>query len=164
LFHAAGQFVRVPVGEPGQPNQIEELPGPVGAFAAGHALGFQAELHIGLCGAPRQQRVLLEHDPPVQARPGHRRPVEEDLTGRGLAKAGQQVQQCGLAAATGPDQDQELTTVDVEADAVQGGHPPASRREDLPDTLEADLRGHGRSPRCSSSTAAGCRPRYGPAP
>src|SRR5205085_10973070 len=118
----------------------------VGALAAGDAFGLQAELHVGLCRAPRQQRVLLEHDAPVQAGAGHRCPVDEDLPRRGRAEAGQQVQQRRLAAAAGPDQDQELSTVDLERNVVQRGHPATAGREGLSDTLKADLRGHRWSP------------------
>src|SRR6266545_4656502 len=61
LLHAAGQLVRVPVGEPGQPHQVQELPRPVPAGAPRDPLALQPELHVGLCGAPGEQGVLLEH-------------------------------------------------------------------------------------------------------
>src|SRR6266704_1362034 len=93
LLHPAGQLMRVPVGEAGQPDQRQEMPRPLAALPPRYPLALQPELHIGLCGAPREQGILLEHDAPVQARAGHRPAVEEDLPRGRPAEPTHQVEQ-----------------------------------------------------------------------
>src|SRR5205814_8834744 len=114
--------------------------------APGGALERQPERDVGLGGRPRQQRVLLEDDTPVKAGPGDRRPVDEDLPGRGRGQPAQQIQQRRLTAAARPDQRQELSTVYVEGDVLQRDHLTAPGAEHLPHALETDLRGHFPSP------------------
>src|SRR6266511_2213485 len=138
--------LRVQLGEPGQPHQDQELPRLVPAGAPRDPLALQPELHVGLCGAPGEQGVPLEHHAPVQARSGHRPPVEQDLSRGRLAQPGQQVQQRGLAAAARADQDQKLSTVDVDADVGQRGHLNAATGEHLADPAQTDLRGHRAPP------------------
>ena len=80
LLHAAGQLVRVAVGEAGEADELEHLAGAARArLRRPTALDLEAELDVGLRGAPGEQRVLLEDDAAVEARAGDRLAVEQDL-------------------------------------------------------------------------------------
>ena len=116
----------------------------------------QADGDVGRCRAPGEQRVLLEDDGAVLARPGHFLAVHEDLPGVGPGKPGEQVQERGLAGAAGPDQGEELAGGDVQAEVIEwpsgrtaslrrrlpGPLPAAGRCEFLGDVPEADFGCH----------------------
>ncbi len=136
--------MRVAVGEAGEADQVEVVRDQVGAFRAGQALGLQSERDVAGGGAPGQQRVLLEDDAPVQAGPGDRAAVDENLPGGGGGQPAEQVEQGGLAAAAGADDDQELAGAYAEGEVVERGDRTAATtpaREDLAHPVEADLVG-----------------------
>src|SRR4029450_2129266 len=61
--------------------------------------------------------------------------AEPDLAAVGCVEAGDQPQEPRLAAPGGPEQREQLAVADLEARAVDGGHPP----EPLEDVEQPDL-------------------------
>ncbi|GAA2082693.1 hypothetical protein GCM10009801_42630 [Streptomyces albiaxialis] len=113
--------MRVPLLEAVEADEGEELPCPFRPFAPRYADGLQAELDVAARGAPGQQGVLLEDGAPVVAGPRHGHAVDQDAAGCGPGEPAEQVEQRGLAAAGGADEDRELAGRDVQVDAVEGG-------------------------------------------
>jgi hypothetical protein len=115
LTHPTGQLVRTPVREPGQVDQIDQLQCALPAFGTSDAAQAQRELDVALCGQPREERGVLEQQ---RRFPGS----DVDSSSRRLVEAGDQLQQCALAAARSPDEADELVTLDVQRHAVEREH------------------------------------------
>jgi hypothetical protein len=132
---------RVAVLEAGQADEREVLTCPPGPLLPRHGLGLQPELDVGLGGAPGEQGVLLEDDPPVEPGAGDGGAVDDDLPCRRARQAGDQVQECGLAAAAGAHEREELARAHVEVHAGQRGERLAGvpDGEGLADVPDADF-------------------------
>ena len=148
LAHAAGEFVRIVVGEAIQMVAVQEFLRPLLALGRVHAADFLAELDIPADRPPGQQQVFLEHKGDMLVRAADRLAVDENLAFRGPVEAGRQVEQGALAAAARPDQGDDLAILDVDADALDREHalapgPAAHRRKKARDLLEAEPE-HGR--------------------
>lgn len=74
LLHAAGELMRISVGKAGQPDQVEEMPRDVAPLLGLEPGDIETELDILFGGAPRKQRILLEHDAAVATGPAIGRP------------------------------------------------------------------------------------------
>ena len=124
LLHAAGEMVRIGIGELLQLDQPELLQRDLLALGPGHALHLQPEGDVAQRRAPGEQLgEVLEHDAAVHAVAGDGLAADADLAAGGRKEAGDDVEQRGLAAAAGADQAQELGLLDVEA----GASTPATR-------------------------------------
>ena len=116
LLHAAGEVVRVGVGEFLELDQRELLERDLLALRLRHALHLQAEGDVAERACARKELgEVLEHDAAVHAAPGHRLAADADLAAGGREEAGDDVEQRGLAAAAGADEAEELGLLDVEA-------------------------------------------------
>src|SRR6478672_3571407 len=139
LAHAAGELVRAPVGEVAEVHHIEVLPGAGLAVPAPDSLEPQRCRDVVQRREPREKGRLLEHQGGVA--------VDPDLPGGDVVEPADQVEQCGLAAAGGTDEADELPGVPLgdppEGDGVAG----AGRHAVLPPG------GSGRDGRCHDATA-----------
>src|SRR5437588_624224 len=98
LAHAARQLVWVLRLEPREPGHVEVAARAPGALVAGQAHLLQAELDVGLHGAPRKERELLEdHRGGRAAR--RQFTVEPDGALGGRQQSRDEVEERGLAAA-----------------------------------------------------------------
>src|SRR5262249_615564 len=70
-------------------------------------------------GAPRKQRVVLKHEGAVRARAIDHAAVDPDLAARHPDQPVDRVEERGLAAARRPNDRDQLTLLDREADAVE---------------------------------------------
>jgi hypothetical protein len=98
--------------------------------------------------APRIERVLLEHEAAVGAGAGDELAADQDAPAGRTREALQDAQQRGLAAARGPDDDEELARRDVEIDILQCHQPLTAAREFHTEILDRDrggARAHGHS-------------------
>ncbi len=98
-------------------------------LVARHAAHAQAKAEVLLHRHMRIERIGLEHHGDaalgrVEVR--HILAADEHLAGRRLLEPGYGAQQRGLAAAGGPDEDHELTVLDVEIDIVDARQPRRS--------------------------------------
>ena len=116
------------VAEVAETDESEVLIGDGLAPATRDALGLEAEFHVRTGRAPWQQRVLLEHHTPIQSWSGDGLSVQQDLTRSGLGEAADQVEQGGLPAAAGADEDKELSFGRRDADVVDGHELGLARR------------------------------------
>ena len=78
LLHAAGQLMRIVLGESGKPDQLDEVARELAALAGADAVDLERELDVAHHGAPGQQAEILEHHAGVLARRRHRRSVDGD--------------------------------------------------------------------------------------
>jgi hypothetical protein len=123
LLHAAGEHVRVGVGELGEADLVDHgaraLPGLAGAVARA---GAHREQHVLPHRLPRQQLVeLLEHHHAVRAGAGDRPAVHPHLAFGRRHEPGHALEQRGLAAARGPQHDEAVGREHREAHAVGRG-------------------------------------------
>ena len=128
LALAAGELARVVVGAVRQADALEQFQRPrarVGARFSGDEAGGERQVpHDGEVG---EELVRLEDHAdaaanlgPGDAGRGQVGPVEEDLPGVDGFEAVNGAQERGLAAAGGPDDDDDFTVGDVEGDTAQG--------------------------------------------
>jgi hypothetical protein len=124
LLHAAGELVRMHVGEPGQAHLVEVVQRAFGGFLlAERARREQREHDVLLDRFPWRQLVeFLEHDDAVGAGLGHALAVETDLAFDRRDETGHGLQQRRLAAARGAEQHEAVGGVNVEAHAVGGAN------------------------------------------
>src|SRR5439155_26547464 len=130
--HAARELPRILRAVVPQPDQTQVLLHDLSPPRRGHARDAQAEGDVLLGGQPRKERgvrVLEEHDAiPARARDGCA--VEPQVTVRRRLEAGQDVQQRGLAAATRPEEAEQLALADVEVDASEDARGAGAAAED----------------------------------
>ena len=121
LAHAAGEFVGFLVRGVVEFHHLEIVVDLVGAFGL-RELGEDAvdgELDVVEDAEPGEERVILEHQAAVGARPVHGLSVEEGLAGGGGLEAGEDGHQGGLAGAGEADDGDELVLFDAEVDVLQ---------------------------------------------
>jgi hypothetical protein len=119
LAHAARELVGGRPGEALEPDQGQQLPGPLAPPPPAPALQLEAEGDVVLHRRPGQQRVLLEDDAAVGARAGDLGTVDRDRAGAERQEAGDGVEQGRLPAAGGAERHQDLARADVERDVVE---------------------------------------------
>jgi len=145
LLHAAGEFVRIAIGEGREADQIEIMPRDLATLPCLQPRDIEPELDVLRGGTPGKQRVLLKHDATVPCRPFDRPSIEQDAAAGRRRQAAQQIEQCRFPAATWANKGQELAEPYVERDILQRGEAvrrPASLAANdklLTDLLEADL-------------------------
>jgi hypothetical protein len=149
LAHAARQLVRVALLGAAQVHQLDQAARALLALAARHPAHLGPEGDVSEHGAPREERVVLEHhagELAVAARGGRKSIAPED----GASRPAMICSRVGLAAAGGPQQDEELARRDVEGDGLERGHPLPGARDvpGLADVAEGQQHG-GRRPRYS---------------
>src|SRR5207248_5662773 len=104
------------------------------------------ELHVLARGQPGEERVRLEDDAAIAARPGHRPAVHQHVAGGRLLESGHDRQQRALAAAGRPDERDELVVGERQRGAVERQHAISAVAELLPELDDLELRpGHRRS-------------------
>jgi hypothetical protein len=123
LLLAAGQLARVAVGEPKQAHQLEHALGAcldVGSRKAPH---LERKHHVLRRRHVREQRVVLEHHTDIALvgpAQGKVTAVELDRAAGRIFEAGDHQERCGLAGAAGAQEGDELATLDVDRDVVDG--------------------------------------------
>ena len=128
LLHAAGEMMRIGVGEFLELDEGELLARDAFALGLGDALHLQPERHVAERGAPREQLgEILEHDAAVHAAPGDRLAADPDFARGGREEAGDDVEQRRLAAAGRADDAQEFRRGEAEARGLDGVNLAARR-------------------------------------
>jgi hypothetical protein len=145
LLHAAGEFVRIAVGETGQADQVKEMPRDVAPLLWLEPGDVEPELDILRGGAPGKQRILLEYDAAVATGSGDRPAIEQDTAAGRRGEPGQQIEQGGFSAAARADQSEEFAGANVERDVLQRSEAAArsaalaTHHEFFADVFETDL-------------------------
>jgi hypothetical protein len=143
LAHAAGQLVRIAIGERGQADALQPLGRERARVRVARAAERQPGHHVAERGAPGHQALGLEHvaRAPVDAR---QRLAEHAHAARARREqAGGHVQQRALAAAGRPDDGDELAGLDRERHVAHGGVArgvAVARDEGAADAVEAQRR------------------------
>src|SRR3984957_14362401 len=123
LAHATRQLARIVIGEIREPDRIERVLGALLALGLAHALEHHAELDVLDHRAPREQRVLLEHEGDLlRHRSAHPLVADLDRAGGRLHQSAHDAEKRALAAAARPDQAQELAAPYVERGVEQRPH------------------------------------------
>ena len=124
LLHATGQLRRIVPLEAVQSHQLDELLGPAPHdVAIEAALHLHAVAHVAGDGPPWQQARLLKDDGPIDARARRRVfPSMTTLPGVVAEQAGDDVEECRLAAAARPDDRHELAVGDRERHVRERQH------------------------------------------
>src|SRR5207237_261995 len=122
LPHPARELVREAVPEAREMDEIQKVTGLPGALASRNAHLLQPELDVLLGGEPGEEGAVLEDDAAVSPRPADRAAILQHTTGVGGVEARDHVQQSGLAAAGGADEDQELAVTHIEPDVLERQH------------------------------------------
>ncbi len=91
LLHAAGELLRVVVGELREVDLLQVLHRQLVGFLTLDAAHLEREADVLLDGQPGEERVLLEHDAAVCAGALHELAVAVDLAAGGLEQAGDDV-------------------------------------------------------------------------
>src|SRR3990170_585427 len=144
LAHPLGELARVASLEAGEPGEPEEVPRPRLAPIGGLAGELGAEGDVGEAGAPGQEGVAREHVADARVDPVHGDTVHRHPAGRRGKEPGDDVEEGGLAAATGPDDGEELALGHLEADVGEHRHRAAVDVEGVRETLDHDLPAEGR--------------------
>ncbi len=118
LCHAAGKLVWIGVGEVGQADKTQRL---IHArrLAGQQAARLQSQCRVGAHGAPRVQRRVLEHQDTRWMRTGDALAIHQQRASSGRFQSGHKAQQCGLAAAAGAEQGDELAWLGTDGHVVQ---------------------------------------------
>ena len=158
LLHPARQLVRMPLGELGQPNQLEHLLRTLrlGGTILPEELERQAD--VVLDRAPLEEDRRLEDHPvvTVEARLAGWLAVDLDGAGSRIGQVANEPEQCRLAAPRRADERHELAPADLEIDVRQRHDPCGRSAERLADAGQADDR---RAPSLAHPNAACGRPR-----
>ena len=117
LLHAARELARLRVGELVEPDERQQLVGARALLGARQLLAAQRELDVAARAQPGEQRVLLEDDAAVAARPLHGPAVDLHDPRARLRQAGDDREQRALAAARGADERHELVLGDLQVGA-----------------------------------------------
>ena len=167
LAHAARKLVWALVGRLKQADALKRLTGPAPAFLGGEAGDGEAEGDVVRDRQPGKQRGFLED----QAALGRwlRDAVTEgpDLAGCRILQSRDQIEQGGLAAAEGAEQNDELLGRNIEVDAAQRlvrarriGRPGladlAAHHRVAGGKRRDALRDHAEPPRPGESSKAAC--------
>ena len=123
LTLTARHLVGVLVGMLGQAGDRQEPVDRLLAFGRARLAELERELDVGTPGHVGKEAVLLKHHAEVALRGGDRRDVlTADQHGAGirLLEPGQDAQRRGLAAATGPEQADQLPRLDLEGEVAEG--------------------------------------------
>ena len=127
LALAAGELVRIAVGEPVELHQLQQLehlaPDLLGGRPLRAPLHPQAEGDVLEHRHVPEQRVVLEHEADLalaHVAVGRVLAVEQHAAAVGRLQAGDDAQQRGLAAARRPQQRHQLARGERQADIVQG--------------------------------------------
>ena len=140
LAHAARELVRALVGGIAQPHRGEHLLRHGAALVSADALEGEAERDVLPDRQPGEERGVLEDQRALRRRRGDRLAVEAHLAGRRLLETGDQIEQRALAAAGGPEKDDELAGRHLEVDVGESERRTAGAGiPGLPDA-EADQR------------------------
>jgi hypothetical protein len=140
LLHAAGKLGRIGVLEPLQADQRQMLAGDGARLAPSQPGGPKGELDIADRGEPRQQRVALEDDAAVEARPSDRNAVDADRPLVVLLQPRGYGEKRRLAAARGADEGDELVLADIEVEAAERDRLAALAMESLAQAPGNELR------------------------
>ena len=141
LALATRQTPGLAVGERRDLEGLQHLRDALGDLDLGLLQHLEAKAHLPGDGHVREQREVLEHHGDValpRRIPGRLLAADQDAAVVGLLEAGDAAQRRGLAAARGAEQADELSLLDLERDAVDGGEVAVA----LPDAaqLEIELR------------------------
>jgi len=121
LLHAARKRVDLRLLMLREADERERATRDLAALVALHAAKAQAERDVVDDIEPRHQRMFLEHDAALGAGPDDRRAVERCVAFGRLQKAGEAIEQRGLAAARCTERHHELAAADLQIDALQRG-------------------------------------------
>ena len=135
-------MVRIGAGKLFELDELELRQGDVLALGLGHPLHLEAEGNVAERGAPRKKLgEILKHDAAVHAVAGHGLAADADFAVGGVEKAGDDVEQRGLAAARRSHQAKKLGRFHVEAHARDARHGACGRIVGERDVADFDV-GH----------------------
>ncbi len=115
----AGQLPDKTLFRPFEPHLLQHLRRRLPALRFIHARQLEAQRHVILHIAPRQQTFILEDHPALCARPGHPLTFEGDAAVLIGHESGNQVQQGSFTAARRPQHHQQLPTLQRQVDIRQ---------------------------------------------
>ena len=153
---AAGELLRLAPGHLLQPDLLQDLADSRRDLGSLQLLPLQAVGDVLRHGHVREQRVGLEHEvdrPAVRGLAEQVLAVQRDGALVGELEAGQDSQECRLAAAAGTEQREELALPDLQDDLRQGLTSPKRRLTPVicehqdRDSVSRDHRAAPRSPR-----------------
>jgi hypothetical protein len=145
LLLPTGQLVRVLLGLRGQPDQVQQLTGPLAPVARAHLAHPEPEGHVVQRAHVREQAVALEHHAHVPLGGRHRGDVlavDQDRSGIRDLKAGHDAQGRGLAAAGRAEQRDQLARGHIDGQPVQGLGGPEEAAQILQHHARAPGPGH----------------------
>ncbi len=152
LTHTARELMRQPICGVLETHRLQYLGCALATFGFGDAANLEADLDVLLRSEPGEQSVSLEYDSDVLVDPGDTLAVDEYSTAVVCLEAGEDVQECGLAATAGTEKREELTLLDPEVEAVEDRGGLLSRsglRIELGDSFRLDLPFRGGGGLCS---------------
>ena len=101
------------------------------------AAGLQTKQHVAEHRAPGKQQIFLHHVADAAAQALDLLAAIMQRTGIGFEQAGDDVENGGLAAATGSDDADEIALVDVKAEVIENGNVARLAGKGLPDVANA---------------------------
>ena len=119
------------------------------ALGLGHLAHLQRKADVFRHAHGRVQRVALKHHRNIALRRRHAHHIattDPYLAFGGFIKSGNDVEQSGLAAARGADQNQELTGGDIDVDALEHLHHLVALAKSLADARDVQRSCHGVHP------------------
>src|SRR5690349_6633905 len=126
-----------------QSYHADEMHGDIAPCRGWHALELQAELHITLDGAPRQQAEFLEHHRAVIARSRDRSAMQVEIAGIRLDQTEQDREEGALAAAGRADDRQKFTFAYLDIEVLERAHGrPVGRAKSEIDAATSDISRH----------------------
>ena len=116
--------MRVPAAESCKPGQFKQLLAPPGSLFPGHFANSESKLDVLRNGHMAKNRVVLKNEsgaPLLRRQSSDIAPVQQNPSARGLGQAGDHPQYRAFAAATGPEQNEQLFVRHFKRDVVD--HP-----------------------------------------
>ncbi len=133
--------MRVVVAELGQPDLAHPFFGKAIGLVAAGAAEQRPRRHVVQHGAPREDRVGLEHEADARIDAGHSVAHQPHLAGARLEQAGDQAQRGRFAASRRSDDGDELALAHAHGEVAQShGGSAVGRDKAAGDTLEFDGR------------------------